>query len=129
MASVGALASLAIIAVFLIFPGKVRRKPHVDVASSSVAAPSAPVGLSEVQSNLAQTVQQMEASYKARAASLDPSAKLTYEKGLSSLDSSIHECLVSLHDQPQNSLAREYLMQAYVSKAEILASAMEYDSH
>ena len=115
-----------VLAVILVFRGDIRRNVSPTPSQAPVAASVIPVGLSSVQANLVRTVQQMEDSYKAREALLDPSAKQTYQQGLASLDNSIHECLYSLQKQPDNMLVREYLMQAYAQKAEVLASALEY---
>jgi hypothetical protein len=125
-APIGALAFLLIFAIFLLSPGDHLRKATPVNTSHLVATSMAPASLTTVEANLVETVQQMEQSYKAREASLDPAAKQTYERGLTALDSSIQECLTSLHEQPQNTLARQYLMQAYSEKADVLASALEY---
>ncbi len=127
-APVGALVFLMIFAVFLLTRGDLyRRSQPVSSSPAVVATSMAPAALTTVEQNLVQTVEGMEKSYKAREAYLDPSSQKTYERGLTSLDSSIHECLVSLQAQPQNTLARRYLMQAYSEKADILASALEYN--
>ncbi|HUZ45923.1 MAG TPA: anti-sigma factor [Terriglobia bacterium] len=124
----GAAVLVIALAIFLVLPGSLHKKAVLSAgAPLVVATAAAPSGLTAVEANLVQTVQQMEDSYKAREAGLDPVAKQTYERGLASLDGSIHECLVSLHEQPRNTLARQYLMQAYTEKADILASALEYD--
>lgn len=126
-APVGAVVFLIILAIFLASPGDLHRKAESGSAPSLVATTSAvPANLTAVEANLVQTVQEMESSYRAREASLDPAAQQTYQQGLMSLDSSIQECLASLHEQPQNALVRRYLMQAYAEKADVLASALEY---
>lgn len=125
-APVAALAFALVLAVVLVSRGDLSRKMTPSPSPAPVATSVAPIGLSSVQANLIHTVQQMEESYRARQATLDPSAKQIYEQGLASLNNSIHECLDSLQKQPNNMLAREYLMQAYAQKAEILASALEY---
>jgi len=122
---VGALVLLIVFAIFLLSPGDLFRKAAPTSAPTAVATALVPPHLTAVEANLVQTVQQMEASYRAREASLDPVAKRTFGRGLGSLDSSIHECLVSLHEQPHNALARQYLMQAYTEKADVLAAALE----
>ena len=123
----GAAVLVIAFAIFLVLPGSLHKKAAPAGSHLVVATVAAPSGLTAVEANLVQTVQQMENSYKAREGDLDPVAKQTYERGLMSLDGSIHECLVSLHAQPQNTLARQYLMQAYTEKADILTSALEYD--
>lgn len=123
----GAAVLLIALAIVLFSPGSLQKKATTSGAPSVVASSPVPPRLTAVESNLAQTVQRMEKNYRAREADLDPVAKQTYDRGLSSLDSSIHECLISLHSEPENALARRYLVQAYTEKADILASALEYD--
>lgn len=125
-ASAAALAFALVLAVIMLFKGDIQRRGSQNPASTPAVATAVPAGLSGVQSNLARTVAEMEENYKAREASLDPSAKEVYRAGLTSLDNSIQECLDSLQKQPHNILVREYLMQAYAQKAEVLASALEY---
>jgi len=79
--------------------------------------------LSEVASAAA-ALGSMETSYQAQAASFDPSMKETYQKSLDSLDGEIRECLDSIRQQPDNLLAREYLLAAYEQKATVLQSAL-----
>jgi hypothetical protein len=123
-----AIALLVVLAIFITSPGDLRRRAEPLSASALVATRAAPEGLTAVETNLVRTVEQMENNYRAREASLDPAAQRTYTQGLTSLDNSIRECLVSLHEQPQNALARRYLMEAYTEKADVLASALEYNS-
>jgi len=78
---------------------------------------------------LARTVDEMEKSFQARRATLDPAVKAIYEKGLESLDSSIDECRTSVEQEPQNSLASEYLVAAYTQKAAVLESALQFEGH
>jgi hypothetical protein len=125
-APAAALAFALMLAVIMLFKGDIQRNGSQKHSSTPAVATAVPLGLSAVQSNLARTVEAMEENYKAREASLDPSAQQVYRAGLTSLDNSIHECLDSLHKQPHNMLVREYLMQAYAQKAEVLASALEY---
>ncbi len=127
-APAAALAFALLLAVIMVFKGDIQRNGSRQPVLTPSAASVVPVGLSGVQTNLVRTVQDMEANYKAHESSLDPSAKQVYEAGLTSLNNSIQECLDSLQKQPHNMLVREYLMQAYAQKAEILASAMEYGS-
>ncbi|MEJ2008270.1 MAG: hypothetical protein P8Z30_08970 [Acidobacteriota bacterium] len=125
-APVAALALALVLAVILIFRGDIQKNVSPSTSPPPVTTAIAPVGLTSVQANLVHTVQQMEENYRAREGSLDPSAKQIYQRGLDSLNSSIHECLDSLQKQPNNMLVREYLMKAYAQKAEVLASALEY---
>lgn len=125
-ATSAALAFALMLAVIMLFKGDLRRNVSQKPATAPAVATAVPTSLSAVQSNLARTVDAMEEDYRARESSLDPSAKQVYKAGLTSLDNSIHECLDSLQKQPHNALVREYLMQAYAQKAEVLASALEY---
>jgi hypothetical protein len=72
-------------------------------------------------------VSDLESNYRANEASLAPDLKATYEKSLVSLDGSIRECLDSLHQEPRNTLAHDYLLTAYTRKAEVLSSALEFE--
>lgn len=78
-------------------------------------------------SSLRATIQQLEQAYQANETSLEPSMKATYQKSLDSLNDEIRECELSMKQQPENDLAREYLSTAYVQKAELLQSALEYN--
>lgn len=124
---IAAIALLVILAIFLASPGDLSRKAKLGGASAPAATSVTPAGLTVVEANMVRTVEQMENSYKAREASLDPAAHRTYTQGLTSLDNSIRECLASLHEQPQNTLARRYLIEAYSEKADVLTSALEYN--
>jgi len=53
--------------------------------------------------------------------------KATYRKGLESLDASIEECRASVEREPGDTLARQYLVAAYTQKAEVLATALQFD--
>jgi hypothetical protein len=125
-APAAALAFALMLAVIMLFKGDIQRNGIQKPASTPAVATAVPAGLSVVQSNLARTVEAMEENYRAREATLDPSAKQVYGAGLTSLNNSIQECLDSLRKQPHNILVRDYLMQAYAQKAEVLASALEY---
>ena len=126
-APAAALAFALVLAVIMVFKGDIQKNGNRNPGlSPATISNTVPVGLLGVQSNLAQTVKEMEENYRLHEASLDPSAKLVYRAGLTSLNNSIQECLDSLEKQPHNTLVRDYLMQAYAQKAEVLASALEY---
>jgi hypothetical protein len=76
-----------------------------------------------------QTVSQMEQSYQSHKKFLDPAVQASYQKGLQSLDTSIREFRDSVKKEPSNTLAREYLANAYEQKAAVLSAALEYDDH
>jgi hypothetical protein len=106
--AVAALGCLMVLGIGLLRVPSVRR-PTVDL--SDVASAAAAVG-------------PMETSYHAQAASFEPSVKETYQKSLDSLDGEIRECLDSVRQEPDNSLAHEYLLAAYQQKANVLQSAL-----
>ena len=100
------------------------------VPSTRVSAPPAAsrVDLSDVDlAGAAAAVGPMETTYHVRAASFEPSVKETYQKSLDSLDGEIRECLHSVQQEPDNSLAREYLLAAYQQKAYVLQSALNVE--
>jgi len=102
------------------------------VPSTRVSAPPAAsrVDLSDVDlAGAAAAVGPMETTYHVRAASFEPSVKETYQKSLDSLDGEIRECLHSVQQEPDNSLAREYLLAAYQQKAYVLQSALNVEGH
>jgi hypothetical protein len=112
--AVAALGCLMVLGIGLVRVPWVRTSgshtpPRVDL--SDVASAAAAVG-------------PMETSYHAQAASFEPSVKETYQKSLDSLDGEIRECLNSVRQEPDNSLAREYLLAAYQQKAYVLQSAL-----
>jgi hypothetical protein len=120
-ASVGLQNGLAVAALgFLMVLGiGLLKAPRPETASHKASS----IDLSEVTS-AAVALGSMETSYQARAASFDPSMKETYQKSLDSLDGEIRECLDSIQQQPDNLLAREYLLAAYEQKATVLQSAL-----
>jgi hypothetical protein len=126
-APVGALACLAILGAWLITSPSSLEQPVFtasapSVAEAAVAAPTSPTAESE----LARTVDSLEAAYKANERFLAPETRATYQKGLTSLDTSIRECKDSLRNEPANTLAHDYLLSAYTQKAEVIASALEF---
>jgi hypothetical protein len=76
---------------------------------------------------VAHVVSDLENNFKANEDSMNPDLKATYDKSLVSLDSSIQECLDSLHQEPGNTMAHDYLLTAYTRKAEVLSSALEFE--
>ena len=124
----GAVGCLAILATFLMGTPDI---PDQAGMSAWPVAVSAVNGVSvqamTQDADLFRTIRELENSYNSRAQSLDPGVKDTYEKSLGSLNSSIRECLDSLRREPANTLAREFLLAAYTQKAEVLASALEFD--
>ena len=124
----GALGCLAILAALLMgAPAVPEQGGTSDEPLALSAMNSIPLQSASLDSDLFRTIGELEKSYDSRARSLDPSVKDTYEKSLGSLNSSIRECRDSLRREPSNALAREFLVTAYTQKAEVLASALEFD--
>ncbi len=128
-APLAAFAAVAVFGMFLMVrsrnlgpgsaPNVASRRP---VATTRVASPVDPS-----EASLARTVKEMEASYQEREKALDPAVKVVYQKSLESLDTSIDECRDSVRQEPSNDLAHEYLIAAYTQKAEVLASALQFE--
>ncbi len=95
---------------------------------ASEEAVVASAGFSGSPGDLARTIQELETSYKARANFFEPEVKESYEAGLKRLDDSISECQRSIKHEPGNTLAQDYLLDAYTRKAEVLAAALEFDA-
>jgi len=98
----------------------------VPLSPKPVPRPAHRVDLSDVFSAAA-ALGPMETSYHAQAVSFAPLVKETYRKSLDSLDGEIRECLNSVQQEPDNSLAREYLLAAYQQKAYVLQSALNVE--
>ena len=126
-APLGALAALAFFAATLLIPPRGMEEPNglnaPALGGKITAASVVSIGLDD---NLARTLSQMEETYLARENSLEPTIKDTYRKSLDSLDDCIRECLRHCQKEPGNALARQYLVHAYQTKAEVLASALEF---
>lgn len=124
-------AAVAVLAAVILFkaPGYlVHPGPGPEAANVIHAAVfTQDVMASQDISNLRQTIGQLEQVYRANQSLLEPSMKSTYDKSLTSLDDEIRECQASMQAQPENDLARQYLSTAYVQKAQLLQSALEYN--
>src|SRR5579863_1333274 len=73
-----------------------------------------------VDPRLEESVGEMERAFHDQSSSLDPSVRTAYEQGLKALNSEIDECRASLSHQPDDGLAREYLVSAVNEKAAVL---------
>jgi hypothetical protein len=126
---VGVLAALIFLGSALTLPSSSSQRwsGANEVASSQTATQTASVLPAGEDGALARVVSDLENSFRANEASMAPDLKATYEKSLVSLDGSIRECLDSLQHEPGNTLAHDYLMAAYTSKAEVLSSALEFE--
>ena len=122
---IAGLASLAAFSLLLVLPPGLNNAPSYNV-SRELNAPVAVSSAADLQlTAMVKTLGTMEQDYHRAEIYLDPALKATYEKGLSVLDTSIHEASDSVQAQPDNALARQYLMEAYEAKAQVLASALE----
>lgn len=74
---------------------------------------------------LRQTVSEMEQTYRANQASLEPAMRATYDKSLDSLNDEIRECQASMKQEPENRLTQDYLSNAYAEKIQLLQTALE----
>jgi hypothetical protein len=128
-APVLALAGMIILAVTLTIPRPALHPTLTETSSPklSLNEPVAPQEISSENIALTRTVNDLERDYQSRKTSFEPAVKDTYDKSLASLDNSIHEASVSVEREPDNSLAREYLLTAYQQKAEVLSAALEFD--
>jgi hypothetical protein len=127
-APVGVLAGLVILGSILTMPPSSTQRWGVpEVATTSPATTAPPAVYAKDERALAPLIDELERNYRANEASLTPDLRATYEKSLVSLNDSINECLDSLQHEPRNTLARDYLVTAYTRKAEMLASALEFE--
>lgn len=126
---VGALAAAAIAAIVLIkSPGRLFQT-HAPAARTIHAMAIQEYMPPADFAQLKRTIQQLQVAYNANESLLEPSTKETYRKSLASLNDEIQECEVSIQQDPQNGLARQYLSTAYTQKAQLLQSALEFDLH
>jgi len=128
-APVVALAGMLVLAVTLTVSRR-GLNPSTTHTASLTPASSERVASGTVSSEnaaLAQTVDGMERDYQSRKTTMEPALEATYEKSLASLDDSIRQCQDSIEKEPDNNLARQYLMSAYQEKADVLSAALEYD--
>lgn len=127
--SATAAATVLVLGALVIVGPKFSRK-HATLSTLTPMRLSADTAdFTAEQMALAQTVQSMEQTFKQRETDLPPVIKSTYDKGLATLDSSIEQSLDSVRRNPRNDLARQFLMDAYAQKANILTSALEYGSN
>ena len=123
-APVAAIGAVVILGAVLLLHS---RAFETNFASSSRPQDTVQANSYASNDDLARTLEDMETSYRAREKALDPSVKVIYQKSLQSLDNSINECRESVRREPANDLANEYLVSAYAQKAQVLASALEFE--
>jgi hypothetical protein len=122
----GALACLALLGLtLLISPRGFGPDATLDVPSPAGTVTAAGVMSTGLDEAMTRTLRDMENAYLSRENFLEPAVKTVYRRSLESLDASIQESLTYCQREPGNTLAREYLVNAYKSKADVLASALE----
>jgi len=123
---VGALLALATMALVLIASTRsFETSRPSDILAQGETVITAGIAIPGLTPALAKTVGQMEAAFRAQEDSFEPAIKATYKKSLEALDASIRETMGQCERHPDDLLAREYLVNAYQTKAEVLASALE----
>lgn len=91
------------------------QQPVPLVAAEAQAAPAAlDTALTAVQRRAAPAVSRM-----------DPAVSASFRQSLDIVDNAIALCEKSVHEDPQNQMAREYLYGAYQQKAELLTAMMD----
>jgi hypothetical protein len=122
---IAGLAGLVAFSALLVLPPNFNKAPSSGGVQQSGAVAAGSLIQDAQVTDLVKMLGSMERNYRQQEASLDPALQATYEKGLSALDASIDEASDSVKAEPDNALAREYLMEAYAAKAQVLASALE----
>lgn len=125
----GAMACLVILGAVLLAPPRAPYRilsGNVHPATGETLVAS--TAFSGENSDVPRTVQELEKVYRARETVFEPAVKATYEKSLASLDTSIRETLDSVQQDPDNTLAKDFLLDAYTRKAEVLTCALEFDA-
>lgn len=125
-APVSAVACLALLGLtLLVSPRNVQTPESVEWLPAGGRTTAAGAFVPAIDDALIRTLGEMESAYRAHESFLEPALKDTYRKSLRSLDASIEESLEHCQRDPGSVLAREYLVNAYQSKAEVLESALE----
>ena len=128
-APLGALAGLAVLALALLLsPQNFEKSGKSNMLSSGEPVTVAALAPTGGDYDMVRTVKDMEEAYWSRESFVEPGLQDTYKKSLETLDASIDECVRHCRRDPGNTLARHYLMLAYQSKAEVLASALEHSN-
>ncbi|MGH9397524.1 MAG: hypothetical protein ACRD18_11825 [Terriglobia bacterium] len=127
-APIAAAAAVIVVCVVLFkAPGYLVHSPMQSVNTLHAAAfMQGDVAPQDIAS-LRQTINQLDQAYLANQASLEPSMRETYQKSLDSLNGEIQECRASMKEQPGDGLTQDYLSNAYVEKARLLQTALEYN--
>jgi hypothetical protein len=117
-APVAAMAGMIFLGVLLL------GGPRLNTRDQGVSRRQPPVEAALLQTQ--EQVQLLERTYREQEAAIAPEVNADFRKSLESLDSSIQEAEHSIEQGSDSSLAREYLQGAYIRKAEVLSSALEY---
>lgn len=124
-----AAAAAVVIASVVLFkaPGYLAHSPMQSVNTLHPAAfMQSDIAPQDIAS-LRRTISQLDEAYRANESSLEPSMRETYQKSLDSLNGEIQECRASMKQQPGDGLTQDYLSNAYVQKARLLQTALEYN--
>ena len=123
---VGALLALATLALVLIASTRsFETSRPSDILAQGGTVSTAGITVPGLTPALEETVGQMEAAFRAQEDTFEPAVKATYKKSLEALDTSIRESMGACKRDPGDQLAQQYLVNAYQTKAEVLASALE----
>ncbi len=124
---IGALAGLAVLALALLTsPGGYKSPRPSGILPPGESLTAAGFLPPELTPDLTRTLKEMEEAYQAQEGSFEPALKATYRKSLETLNATIRECMRHCEREPGDALAREFLVHAYQTKAEVLASALEF---
>ena len=125
---VGALAAMAALALVMLSSPQGFETPRgSDILAQGEPMIVAGLAAPELTPALAETIGQMEAVFRAQEDSFEPALKATYRTSLDALDTTIRETIGQCRRDPKDTLSKQYLMNAYQTKAEVLASALEYN--
>lgn len=123
---VGALLALAAMALVLISStGSYETSRPSDRIAQGGPVIAAGFVLPGVSPTFVETVRQMEGAFRAQENLVEPAMQASFRKSLQALDASIEESLGQCMRDPGDLLARQYLVDTYQTKAEVLASALE----
>jgi hypothetical protein len=123
---VGALLALATLTlVLLASTGRFETSRPSAILTPGGTVITAGITVPGLTPALENTVVQMEAAFRTQEDTFEPAMKATYRKSLEALDTSIRESMGACQRDPEDQLAKQYLVDAYQTKAEVLASALE----
>ena len=101
------------------------RNPAKVTSTEGVVAALSPADEAAYRQAKAQ-VKLLEDTYRQQESTIAPEVKADFNRSLQSLDKSIQEAGLSVNHEGDSGMAREYLEVAYLQKAEVLSSALQY---